>query len=143
MAPAAKCKLGLPLALLAFGACATAPHQSSTAPRVEPTLPSPETSSYQATGVASWYGGKFHGRKTASGVRFNQNALTCAHRTLPFGSQLKVTNLANGKSVFVEVNDRGPAIKSRLVDLSKAAAKKLDFIKTGTAQVQLELIPQE
>jgi len=143
VAPIAKCKLGLPLALLTFGACATAPHQSSSTPRVEPTIPSPETSSYRATGVASWYGGKFHGRRTASGSRFNQNALTCAHRTLPFGSQLKVTNIANGKSVLVQVNDRGPAIRSRLIDLSKAAAKELDFIKRGTTQVQLELIPQE
>lgn len=72
-------------------------------------------------GEASWYGPGFHGRKTASGERFNQNALTAAHRTLPFGAKVKVTNVNNGKSVTVRINDRGPYHGGRIIDLSKAA----------------------
>ncbi len=98
------------------------------------------TGAYEAEGMASWYGKRFHGRKTASGERFNQNALTCAHRTLPFGSRLKVTNLDNHQEVEVRVNDRGPFIRSRIVDLSRAAAKALDFLGQGMARVRLQLL---
>lgn len=84
-------------------------------------------------GIASYYGGKFHGRKTASGDTFNQNEMTCAHRTLPFGTKLEVTNPSNGKEVDVVVNDRGPFKKNRVLDLSKAAARKLGI--TGIAKV--------
>ncbi len=84
-------------------------------------------------GVASFYGGKFHGRKTASGERFDQNDMTCAHRTLPFGTKLEVTNPSNGQTVNVIVNDRGPFKKNRVLDLSKAAASKLGI--TGLAKV--------
>lgn len=90
--------------------------------------------------TVSYYADKFHGRKTASGETFNMNALTCAHKTLPFGTILKVTNLANGKSVQVRVNDRGPFVEHREADLSKAAAIKLDMIKSGTAQVKIEIV---
>ena len=82
-------------------------------------------SSAQA-GMASWYGGKFHGRTTASGERYNMNALTAAHKTLPFGTKVKVTNKKNGKSVVVKINDRGPFIKGRVIDLSRAAHQKID-----------------
>lgn len=84
-------------------------------------------------GIASFYAGKFHGRKTASGEIYDQNRLTCAHRTLPFGTKLIVRNLDNGSECEVEVNDRGPFVKRRVVDLSKAAAKKLGI--TGLAHV--------
>lgn len=93
--------------------------------------------SYEEEGIASWYGGKFHGRKTASGEKFNKNNFTCAHRTLPFGTILEVTNLDNENKVTVRVTDRGPAIKSRLIDVSQAAAKVLQMIRTGTARVRV------
>ena len=91
------------------------------------------------SGQASWYGAKHHGRKTASGERFNQNALTAAHRTLPFGTQVKVTNTLNNKSVTVRINDRGPYSKGRIIDLSRAAAVKIDMIKQGVAPVRLQV----
>ncbi len=94
--------------------------------------------SFVQEGTASWYGPGFQGRRTASGVRFNKNDLTCAHRTLPFGSQIKVTNLINGNEVVVTVNDRGPFVGGRVVDLSYRAARDLDFISTGTTLVRLE-----
>lgn len=95
---------------------------------------------YKSGVQASYYADKFHGRKTASGETFNMNALTCAHKTLPFGTMLRVTNLKNNKSVDVRVNDRGPFVKGRELDLSKAAAQRLDMIKTGTANVRIEIL---
>lgn len=105
---------------------------------------SKEDDRYVAEGIASWYGPGFHGRKTASGKRFNTNKLTAAHRTLPFGTMVLVTNLNNDKTVEVEINDRGPAKKTkRLIDLSKAAAKKLGFASAGVTQVRVEVIEKE
>ena len=95
---------------------------------------------YTAEGKASWYGPGFHGRRTASGERYNMNALTAAHRSLPFGAQLKVTNLVNDREVIVKVNDRGPFIKGRIIDLSREAAQRLAFKKTGTVRVRIEWI---
>jgi len=92
-------------------------------------------------GIASWYGQEFQGRPTASGERFDMHALTAAHRTLPFGARVQVTNLENGKSVVVRINDRGPNQKGRLIDLSYAAAKQLDLIGTGTAKVRIQVLP--
>ena len=89
-------------------------------------------------GVASFYSNKLHGRKTASGEKYNKNKLTAAHRNLPFGTILKVTNLNNGKSVLVIVNDRGPYAKQRIIDLSYAAACKLNMIQDGVARVIIE-----
>ena len=91
-------------------------------------------------GKASFYHDKFHGRMTASGTIFNQNEMTCAHKTLPFGTQLEVTNLSNNKTVVVTVTDRGPFIKGRHIDLSYAAAEKLDFINKGVQRVNFEII---
>lgn len=91
-------------------------------------------------GEASYYGPGFHGKLTASGEVYDQNAMTCAHKTLPFGTRLKVTNLSNGKSVEVEVTDRGPYKKGRILDLSVAAAKKLDMTSSGVAQVEAEVL---
>ena len=89
-------------------------------------------------GLASWYGPGFHGKKTASGDRFDQNDLTAAHRQLPLGSKATVTNLENGKQVEVEINDRGPYVGGRVIDLSKAAAEKIDMKGDGTARVRVE-----
>ena len=93
------------------------------------------------TGVtASYYAEDFHGKKTSNGERFNMNDLTCAHKSLPFNTILKVTNLSNGKSVEVRVNDRGPFVLNREIDLSKAAAVKLGMIGSGTTKVKLEIV---
>lgn len=97
----------------------------------------PKEIRYGETGIASWYGAKFAGRKTASGERYKPSAMTAAHRTLPFGTMVKVTNLTNNKSVIVRINDRGPYIKGRIIDLSKAAAQELEFIKKGIAKVRI------
>ena len=92
------------------------------------------------SGVASYYGPGFHGRRTANGETFNMHAMTAAHRTLPFGTQVKVTNLANGKSAIVRVNDRGPYAHGRIIDLSVAAAKQIGSTNSGTARVSLEVL---
>ncbi len=89
--------------------------------------------------VASWYGPDFQGRPTSSGETFDMNALTCAHKEYPFGTKLKVTNTSNNKSVECIVNDRGPFIKGRDIDLSYAAARQIDLIAPGIAQVQIEI----
>ena len=91
-------------------------------------------------GVASYYSHHFHGKKTANGEIFNKNRLTAAHRTLPFGTMLKVTRVDSGKSIVVRINDRGPYIGNRIIDLSEASAKHLDFIKDGLTQVKLEVV---
>jgi len=91
-----------------------------------------------ATGIASYYGKEFHGRKTANGETFDMNAMTAAHRTLPFGTMVKVINLANNKEVTVRINDRGPFIKGRIIDLSYGAAAEIDLLSVG--QVKLEII---
>jgi rare lipoprotein A len=86
-------------------------------------------------GGASWYGPGFHGKRAASGERFNQNAMTAAHKTLPFGTVVKVVDQRTGKSVTVTINDRGPFHRGRIIDLSKAAATKLGFRNAGTTKV--------
>jgi rare lipoprotein A len=90
------------------------------------------------TGIASWYGPGFHGKLTASGEPYNMYDMTCAHKTFPLGTKLKVTSAANGKSVFVTVNDRGPYVDGREIDLSYAAAKELEIIGPGTGRVEIE-----
>ncbi|GAA3521455.1 hypothetical protein GCM10022393_39810 [Aquimarina addita] len=91
-------------------------------------------------GNAAFYADKFDGRRTASGAIFKQNKLTAAHRTLAFGSKVRVTNLDNNKTVDVIINDRGPFVKDRIIDVSKSAAYKLDFIKEGVAKVKVEVL---
>ncbi len=93
-------------------------------------------------GYASWYGGKFHGRKTANGETYNMFAMTAAHRTLPFDTWVRVTNLENGRSVVVRINDRGPFKdkKKRIIDLSLGAAKELDMLEAGLVEVRLEIL---
>lgn len=95
---------------------------------------------WHQTGRASWYGKLFQGRQTASGEDYNMNAMTCAHRSLPMGSLVRVTNLRNHKSVVVRVNDRGPVPRNRIIDLSYAAARFLGFSHRGTAPVRVDLL---
>ena len=94
-------------------------------------------------GVASFYSTKFNGRRTASGEKFNNNALTAAHLSLPFGSLVKVTNVRNGKTVVVRINDRGPHVKGRTIDLSKAAAKKIGIDHAGTCLLYTSPSPRD
>ena len=95
---------------------------------------------YKNNVTASFYAEKFHGKRTSNGEIFNMNDLTCAHKSLPFNTILKVTNLSNGKTVQVRVNDRGPFVAGREIDLSKAAAKKLGMINSGTAKVKIQIV---
>ncbi|NIA68719.1 septal ring lytic transglycosylase RlpA family protein [Pelagibius litoralis] len=110
--------------------------KSGAAPREE------ETVSARFTGLASWYGKRFHGRLTASGTRFDMAALTAAHRSLPFGTRVRVINQANQRSVVVTINDRGPFIKGRVIDLSRAAARELAFIDSGVTKVRVEVLAE-
>jgi rare lipoprotein A len=108
------------------------------------TLPTATPSTIIGTGLASWYGAKHQGKRTASGEIFDQKKFTAAHRTLPWGSIVKVTNLDNGKSVEVRINDRGPFTKGRVIDLSRAAARALGMVESGVSPVQMELLsPRE
>jgi rare lipoprotein A len=102
----------------------------------------PDVSNFHQTGRASWYGKLFHGRRTANGERFNMNALTAAHRTLPLGSYVRVTNPATNDSVVVRINDRGPYARGRVIDLSYAAARILHLQHVGTARVQIAGLTQ-
>ncbi|WP_369958775.1 septal ring lytic transglycosylase RlpA family protein [Pseudomonas benzenivorans] len=95
---------------------------------------------YSAEGKASYYGARHHGKKTASGERFDQHALTAAHRSLPFGSRVRVTNLRNDKSVVVRINDRGPYARGRIIDLSKEAAARLDMLRAGVVPVRVQAL---
>ena len=94
----------------------------------------------KTSGAASWYGGQFHGRKTANGERFDMNGLTAAHRSLPFGTKVRVTNQKTGKSVVVRINDRGPFVGRRVIDLSRGAAKAINMLGTGVASVNLQVL---
>ena len=105
-----------------------------------PIAPYPEPSRRLQYGLASWYGRERHGRRTASGEIFDSNQLVAAHRTAPFGVYALVTNLANGRTVQVRINDRGPAVAGRVVDLSYAAARRLDMVHVGGTRVKVELL---
>jgi len=93
---------------------------------------------YDQTGTASYYGSRHHGKRTASGEPFDQHGLTAAHRSLPFGTRVQVTNLANDRRVVVRINDRGPHTRGRLIDLSRAAADQLGMLRSGTARVRVQ-----
>lgn len=94
----------------------------------------------EKTGLASWYGRPYHGRRTSSGEIYDMNGMTAAHRTLPYGTMVRVENLDNGKQVQVRINDRGPFAKGRIIDLSYAAAEAIDMVQSGTARVRLQVI---
>jgi rare lipoprotein A len=106
--------------------------------------PAPLTASdvkgYSEKGTASWYGGKYHGRLTANGERYDMHAMTAAHRTLPFGVVVEVVNLENGRKTRVRINDRGPFKKGRIIDLSYAAARKLGMVRQGLARVKIRVV---
>ena len=104
------------------------------------TIPALSQNEKAETGKATYYAKKFHGRKTSSGERLNNDSLTCAHRKHPFGTRLKVTNTKNGKSVIVRVNDRGPFSKGMIIDLTHAAAKAIDMMRSGVAKVEIEVV---
>ena len=104
------------------------------------TTGSPRIQDFTEQGTASWYGPNFNGKPTASGEKFNQSAMTAAHKTYPFGTVVRVTNLRNGRSVEVRINDRGPFVKGRIIDLSRGAAKKIDMIQAGTVPVRLDVL---
>ncbi|HRJ13196.1 MAG TPA: septal ring lytic transglycosylase RlpA family protein [Alphaproteobacteria bacterium] len=102
-----------------------------------------EVASYSEEGEASWYGPGFHGRQTANGEEFNANDMTAAHRTLPMPSVVRVTNMENGRTVVLRVNDRGPFARDRIIDVSKAASKALGFHTNGTTHVRVDFMPVE
>ncbi len=99
-----------------------------------------DQSTFTQQGKASYYARSFHGEETANGETFNQNALVAAHKTLPFGTQVQVTNLDNGKQVTVRINDRGPFKPGRIIDLSRLAAREIDLLEEGLAPVEIETI---
>ncbi len=125
------------IALLAPAAC----RKKSKTPPVPPlpagarARPIPQ---WRETGIASWYGIPYHGRRAANGEIYDMNQLTAAHRTLPFGSMVRVTSLTNGKAVTVRITDRGPFVDGRIIDLSREAARRIDMLGPGIMQVRLE-----
>jgi peptidoglycan lytic transglycosylase len=126
----------LPIVVVLFTGCASTPRAARTVGS-QPTRPAP---SKAIVGIASYYGKEYHGRTTASGEIFDMTKLTAAHRSLPFGINVRVTNLSNNQSVIVRVNDRGPFIAGRIIDLSLAAAQRLGMITAGLAKVSVEPI---
>ncbi|HVB79584.1 MAG TPA: septal ring lytic transglycosylase RlpA family protein [Candidatus Binataceae bacterium] len=116
----------------ALGACQSLPWRP----------PATESRGFLQVGLASWYGPGFQDHRTADGRRFNMNGLNAAHRTLPMNSLVRVTNLENGRSVVVRINDRGPYIAGRIIDLSRAAARALGMKKDGLARVRIERVPE-
>ena len=108
--------------------------------RVPVSPPPPAPQGWTETGVASWYGIPYDGRRAASGEIFDMHALTAAHRTLPFNTWLEVTNLTNGKRVDVRINDRGPFVDGRIIDLSMAAGDRIDMLRAGLVKVRLKVI---
>src|SRR5712691_11671508 len=130
--------VGLSLSLLMSGCASSLSRRPPQPPGSAPILAHPQT---QQLGIASWYGPGFHGQSTASGEIYNQNALTAAHPTLPLGTRVEVTNLANGKSVQVRINDRGPFVRGRTIDLSRGAAHKLGMVKPGVSRVRIKPLP--
>ena len=144
MEPIPRLAAALILVALAAGCARThkEPPTAGPAPAVSTpvarALP-PEPRAIQ-TGKASWYGNAHHGRKTASGETFNMNALTAAHRTLPLGTRVLVTNLANGRSIEVRINDRGPMVPDRIIDLSLGAARALGGVGAGVFRVRIAVV---
>ena len=131
------------LGVLAGSACgrrqvASRPPSSRSVPA--PTTADPLPPGYAETGYASWYGDPYHGRRAANGEVYDKNKLTAAHLTMPFETQVKVTNLENNRSVNVRITDRGPFVKGRIIDVSQEAARQLQMIANGTALVRLEVL---
>jgi rare lipoprotein A len=131
--PAALARGACAVALLVLAGCSSTPKSGS--------YPAGGSASgHSESGLASYYGNEFNGRKTASGERFDQGKLTAAHRTLPFGTHVKVTNKQNGRSVVVRVNDRGPFAKGRIIDLSSSAFKSIAYLGAGVVPVHIQVV---
>jgi rare lipoprotein A (peptidoglycan hydrolase) len=113
---------------------------SGVNPRTQGKASPTENRTYRSEGTASWYGPDFHGRRTANGERYDMNGISAAHRTMPMPSYARVTNLDNGRSIIVRVNNRGPFVHGRVADLSVGAAKALDFYRKGTTKVRVEFV---
>lgn len=126
----AACALVLAAAACAAGCAGTPPGEYAEVGR-DPA---------HETGLASYYAHRYNGRPTASGEPYDENSLTAAHRTLPFGTRIRVTSLANGRSVDLRVNDRGPFVEGRIVDVSWRAAQELDFVAAGLVKVRLQVL---
>lgn len=122
----------LPAALMGCGS--TSPHIGQA--------DSSQADSGRDVGYASYYAHRFHGRRTASGETYDEGKMTAAHRTLPHGTRVRVTNLKNGRNVVVRINDRGPHVRNRLIDVSFAAAEELRFVRQGLARVRIEVLAQ-
>lgn len=133
-------RVPLVAALLILTACAFVPDPVY---RSSGLTGSVSANGFRQRGIASYYGPGFHGRLTANGETFDMNAMTCAHLTLPFGTVLHVTNLDNGMEIVVRVNDRGPYVGGRIIDLSQGAAEDLGMIESGTAEVMLRAMGSE
>lgn len=143
-APAAQEARAEPAVIAPVTEEAAAPEKTLEQKKVLDQSPPPvktlEKSTVLGEGVASFYGAELAGNRTASGERFNPSAMTAAHRTLPMGTKVRVTNKANGKSVVVRINDRGPFAKGRIIDVSRGAAEKISMVRSGTARVTIERI---
>lgn len=126
------------IALLAGTACRKK-SKTPSVPQSPPSARAKPVPAWNETGIASWYGIPYHGRRAANGEIYDMNQLTAAHRTLPFGSMVRVTSETNGKSVTVRITDRGPFVDGRIIDLSREAARRIDMIGPGIMQVRLEL----
>jgi rare lipoprotein A len=139
--PLPRLAAALSLAVLVT-ACARPPHEATAVtPPHEPTaVTPPRQPPLVLTGKASWYGEPHQGKRTASGERFDKNALTAAHRTLPLGTRVLVTNLENGRAVEVRINDRGPSVPDRIIDLSYAAARALGAVGDGVFRVRIAVV---
>jgi rare lipoprotein A len=126
-----------------FTGCATAP-LSKKPPRSAPSIAAParDVPASSTLGLASYYGRQYNGRKTASGEIYDMRKMTAAHRSLPFGVKVRVTELSANRSVVVRINDRGPFSKGRIIDLSLAAAQRLGIVQTGTATVRLDIVAE-
>jgi len=118
----------------------TSPAPAAAPPAISAAAPAAQAAASVESGKIAWYGRKFAGRRTASGESFNPDALTMAHKTLPFGTRVKVTNLANKKSVTLRVNDRGPTQADRVGDVSLAAARQLGMLRSGVVDAEIEVI---
>ena len=143
MEPIPRLAAALSLALL-VAACARNRHETAAPPPTAPVAPAavapPREPRAVVTGTASWYGRPHHGRATASGEPFDMNALTAAHRTLPLGTRVRVTNLGNGRVVEVRINDRGPTRADRIIDLSYGAARALGAVGEGVFPVRISVL---
>ncbi|MEM9682785.1 MAG: septal ring lytic transglycosylase RlpA family protein [Pseudomonadota bacterium] len=140
----------LATAAILLQACGSTSGPTSSKPQIQQQAGGPQSSyarpaapskgRYDVVGVASWYGKPYHGRKTASGQVYNMYQMTAAHPSLPFGTRVAVTNLDNGRTVVVTINDRGPFVKGRIIDVSRKAASKLGFLNDGLTRVGVRIV---